>query len=114
TPAGAIEDCAFHGIFQNEVTGGRGHNDRNSRITVYGFKGSWETIPFKVDTVYVTNLVSPIIEGRFTSNFPLAKLNAVIGGRSFAFNSGNADLNLHYKGGLSPTDTNKAYVYGAV
>jgi hypothetical protein len=114
TPAGAIEDCSFRGVFQNEVNSALGHNDRNSRITVYEFKGSWETIPFQVDTVFVSNLKSPVIEGRFTSNFPLKKLNSIIGGKSFAFNEGNANLNLHYKGGLSPTDTNKAYVYGAI
>ena len=114
TPAGAIADCYFRVVFQNEVKSGLGHNDGNSRITVYGFEGSWETVPFQVDTLYVTNLKSPVIQGRFTSSFPLKKLNAIIGGKSFAFNEGKANLDLHYKGGLSPTDTNKAYVYGAI
>lgn len=114
TPAGPVTDCSFRGIFHNEVTGGKGHNDRNSRITVYDFKGSWEKLPFKVDTLLVTNLTSPVLEGRFTSQFELAKLNRIIGGKSFVFNKGNANLDLHYRGGISPTDTNKAYVYGAI
>jgi len=114
TPAGPVTDCSFRGIFHNEVRGGKGHNDRNSGITVYDFKGSWERLPFKVDTLLVTNLTSPVLEGRFTSQFELAKLNRIIGGKSFVFNKGNANLNLHYRGGISQADTNKAYVYGAI
>jgi hypothetical protein len=114
TPAGTVENCGFTGNFDNELIPGLGHNDRNSRITLHAFRGSWEGISFQADTLLVTNLLSPILEGRFVSQFPLSKLNSIIGGKSFTFDQGSANLNLHYKGGISPTDTNKAYVYGSI
>ncbi|HRO43733.1 MAG TPA: AsmA-like C-terminal region-containing protein [Flavipsychrobacter sp.] len=113
-PVGDIENCSFTGHFTNEKEKGKGHNDPNSMISVFAFKGSWVEIPFRVDTLHVSNLIHPLLQGRFRSEFPLNKLNAVIGGNSFRFKEGQASLDLLYKGGISKHDTNKAYVFGNI
>jgi len=113
-PVGVIEKCSFTGYFTNEKTKGLGRNDPNSLICLFGFEGSWTDIPFTVDTLLVSNLIHPLLQGKFQSQFPLSRLNAVIGGNSFQFKEGDARLNLTYRGGISQKDTNKAYVYGTV
>jgi hypothetical protein len=113
-PQGAITNCSFTGSFTNERTKGKGHNDPNSMISVYGFRGNWEDIPVRVDTLHISNLISPVLEGRFRSDFAIRRLNPIIGGHSFQFDEGKASLDLIYKGGISQMDTNRAYVYGSV
>jgi len=113
-PQGAVTNCSFTGTFTNERTNGAGHNDPNSVISLYGFKGRWEEIPVRVDTLHISNLASPLLEGRFRSDFAVSRLNPIIGGHSFQFTDGKASLDLIYKGGISQMDTNKAYVYGSV
>ncbi|RYZ47245.1 MAG: hypothetical protein EOP49_21895, partial [Sphingobacteriales bacterium] len=114
TPVGDITNASFRGRFINEIVKGGGHSDHNSMIRLYGFKGSWEGIPFSADSVIIADLISPVLQGRFVSNFPLSKLNSIIGGRSFAFRKGNASLDLTYKGGIRKQDTALAYVYGTI
>ena len=114
SPIGQITNCDFTGRFTNEHVQGNGHNDPNSMVSLYDFHGEWEDIPFKVDSLHLSNLRSPVLEGRFVSSFPLTKLNPIIGGKSFAFKSGTGSLDLLYKGGISKYDTVKAYVYGNI
>lgn len=113
TPGGEISDCSFTGLFTNQVAEGR-HNDINSGISLHGLNGRWHDIPFSADTIKVSNLIRPVIEGRFQSRFSLTKLNPVIGGETFVFNTGNVSLSLLYKGGLLADDTIAPYIFGDV
>lgn len=114
TPVGTIQNARFTGNFLNEKRKGMGHGDENSMITLNELSGNWQQIPFRVDTLTISNLKSPLLEGRFLADFPLERLNQIVGGNSFAFNAGQGHLNLVYKGGISKNDTNKAYVFGKV
>ena len=114
TPAGKVKDCSFTGLFYNLVDTAGGHTDDNSKVILYGFKGSYENIPFTADTVIAFNLIRPVIEGRFHAHFPLQQLNPIIGGNTFAFNSGSVSLDLLYKGGIMADDTTAAYIYGPI
>jgi len=114
TPAGKVKNCNFSGRFYNHVDTGAGHTDDNSVVVLYGLKGTYEDIPFNADTIRAFNLNRPVIDGRFHSDFPLRQLNPIIGGNTFAFNSGNVALNLLYKGGIMPDDTTVSYVYGTI
>ena len=114
TPAGKVKNCSFTGLFYNHVDTGAGHTDDNSVVVLYGLKGTYEDIPFNADTVRAFNLIRPVIDGRFHSDFPLQQLNPIIGGNTFAFNSGSVALNLLYKGGIMPDDTTVSYVYGTI
>ena len=114
TPRGDITECSFSGRYTNEVNPVMGHNDRNSRIDVYGMRGKYTDIPFRADTLHVTNLVKPILEGRFRSTFALSKLGPVVGEETFSFQAGTADMNLIYKGALNPDDTTVPFINGYV
>lgn len=114
TPAGKVKNCSFSGQFYNHVDTGAGHTDDNSVVVLNGLKGTYEDIPFNADTIRAFNLNRPVIDGRFHSDFPLRQLNPIIGGNTFAFNSGSVALNLLYKGGIMPDDTTVSYVYGTI
>ncbi|HYD21972.1 MAG TPA: hypothetical protein VEB40_10900 [Flavipsychrobacter sp.] len=73
-PGGKITETSFRGNYINEVNPIGGHNDRNSRIDVYGMTGKYYDIPFMADSLQVTNLVQPTLEGRFKSKFQLEKV----------------------------------------
>lgn len=113
-PDADLKNISFKGFFTNEVVEGAGHSDRNSAIHVFGMKASWEGIPVAADTVRVYNLIEPILEGRFRSQFALTKLNQALGSRSFHFSNGTADVNLLYRAGLKKDDSSRKYIYGTV
>lgn len=109
-----IEDCSFKGTYSNEAVKGAGHNDRNSVIRLFSMKGSYSDIPFTADTIQVTNLVDPVLQGRFASKFALTKLNPLLGGNIFHFNEGEANVDLHYRGSISNNDAVTPYIIGYV
>jgi hypothetical protein len=112
TPAGVIKHCSFTGLFNNERVEGAGFKDDNAKIEIKGLVGSWEGITFRSDTVSVSNISKPVLEGRFTSSFAISKLNAVTEGTAFRFDEGTAEVNILYKGGVFGADTTQPYMYG--
>lgn len=114
-PGAQITNISFTGDYTNEVNPQNGHNDKNSRIHAFGLKGQYMSIPFSADTVQVTNLINPTLEGRFKSKFAITKLGPVLGDRSFSFKDGTVDLNLVYRASINPNDdTTHPYVNGYV
>lgn len=114
TPGGDIKKCSFTGTFRNEIHPAKGRNDRNSRIGIHALKGEWSGIPFQADTITVDNLVSPVLEGRFTSKFALAKLNPIIGANIFTFDGGTLDMDLLYRAGIRNNTNTNPYIYGRI
>ncbi len=114
TPGGDIDECTFNGRFYNEYITGNGRNDRNAIITLTALKGKWSGIPFSADTIQVTNLISPVLQGRFQSKFPVTKINSIIGSNTFHFDKGNVDVNLLYRAGIRSNDTTQPYIYGTI
>ncbi len=114
TPGGNIEHATFSGNFINEKTHGKGHNDPNSMIQLKSVAGQFQTIPFKATNVVVSNLIYPVIEGHFQSNFPLQKINNIDGAETFVFKTGTALIDLDYKAGLSAKDTTIPFITGDV
>lgn len=100
TPAGQFTQCNFTGAFTNCVDTAKGHNDPNSRITLYEFDGKWYGIPVLTDTVTIHDLIHPHIQTRIRSQFPLEKLNNIVDSHLFSFNKGTAQFDLTYQGGL--------------
>lgn len=109
-----IENTNFSGYFSNEVEPGKGRIDPNSAISFYQMRGTWLDIPFRADSVTITNLKLPIIAGKFVSNFPLRKINSVFGDRTFSFTNGTASLNLLYQGPFEREDHGKRFINGHV
>ncbi|RYE24929.1 MAG: AsmA family protein [Sphingobacteriales bacterium] len=114
TPGGDIKKCSFNGTFFNEYVTGNGRSDRNAVVTLTGLKGEWSAIPFSSDTIRVTNLISPVLQGRFMSKFAVTKLNPIIGTSTFHFDKGNVDVNLLYKAGIRNNDTTEPYIFGTI
>lgn len=114
TPGGDIEECNFTGTFINEAQPGSGHNDINSIIALSHFKGEWFEIPFNADTVTVSNLTKPVIEGKFKAHTTLSVINKIANQDDFAFSNGTVDVNLLYRCALQEDDTTAPYIVGTV
>jgi len=112
TPAGPVTHCSFAGLFNNERVAGAGYKDDNAVIELKGLRGTWQHIPFRADTVSITNISKPVLQGRFTSHFDISSLNAITGRTAFRFDGGQADVNVLYKGGVFGADTTQPYLYG--
>ncbi len=114
TPAGSVTQTSFNGVYTNQVVHGQTFGDENSAINVYNMKGSMYEIPFRFDSVAVTNLKRPVFSGHIRSKFELPKINVLTAGNTFNFSGGIADVDLIYKGGLSENDMTIPYIYGHI
>ncbi|RAJ05532.1 AsmA-like protein [Chitinophaga skermanii] len=108
-----LTNCSFTGTFNNDLQHGKGHNDENTQLQIHGFKADYATIPLVADTLIVTNLKHPVLQGWFRSFFPLSNLNELLEG-TFAFTSGEAKAQLYYKGGIKRGDTIVPHLSGTV
>jgi hypothetical protein len=96
-PSGQLKNCTFTGIFTNKDTVGKAIGDENSIIKFYSLTADYYNAPLKIDTFTVANLNRPVAAGLVTAKFPLEKLNSSIGGSTFYFKNGTADLRLYCK-----------------
>ncbi|MEJ5994418.1 AsmA family protein [Pedobacter sp. Du54] len=96
-PSGRLTNCSFTGTFTNKDTVNKPTGDRNSAIRFYTLRADYYNAPLKIDTFAITNLERPIAAGFITSQFPLEKLNSSIGGETFNFKGGTADVRLYCK-----------------
>ena len=109
-----ITNCSFTGSYSNEWIKGGPRNDPNSVIIFNNMKGKFYDIPFVADSIRISDLRNPVFTGRFKSSFPLTKLNKVLGGSTFLFNAGSADLDLTYKAPFDQDDKGQRFIYGAI
>ncbi|WP_026898041.1 AsmA family protein [Daejeonella oryzae] len=107
-------NTSFNGSFTNEVDKNKGHVDVNSAISFYFMKGTWQGIPFKADSITITNLTDPILAGKFVANFPLTKLNPIFGDQTVLFKSGTAQLDLLYQAPFMRDDANERFINGTI
>ncbi|WP_316788682.1 AsmA-like C-terminal region-containing protein [Pedobacter frigoris] len=113
-PGGVVKDCNFTGIFTNNFINGKGMTDENSAIKLFNFKGSYEEMPFSIDTASINNLDKPIATGVFKSQFDIAKLNNVIGDNMLKFGKGTANVKLAYRADIVNFQLTKPFVTGLV
>ncbi len=109
-----LGSCSFRGGFLNEVTPGNGHNDANSRLSLYDFKCRFGDIPVSADTIRIFNLKKPLLTGRFRSRFPLGSLTAVMDTGLFRFSKGGMDVDLEYQGSWDARDTMAGFLRGTM
>ncbi|MCO5949732.1 AsmA family protein [Mucilaginibacter flavidus] len=114
TPGSIINDCNFKGVFTNNYINGKGFGDANSIIRLSNFTGSYNHLPFAVDTGSIINLEKPIATGNFRSNFPVADLNYLLGGSVAKFSKGTADMQLRYVADIVDYRINKPIITGAI
>ena len=114
TPFGDIDNISYSGSFTNEAIPASGHGDDNSRIAMYGLRGSWQDIPFQSDTIWVTNLTRPVVKARIRSFFDIPAINGIVGGSVMSFDKGTATADLRYDGGILPDDPTPYTINGTV
>ncbi|MEJ7559883.1 MAG: AsmA-like C-terminal region-containing protein, partial [Pedobacter sp.] len=114
TKGGIVENCNFRGVFTNNFEQGKGHNDTNSAIKLFGFKGTYENMPFSIDTASINNLISPIATGVFKSSFDIKNLNNVMGDDILNFGKGTANVSLAYRASIIDFKLAKPFVKGLV
>jgi len=110
----SITECSFTGVYTNELVKGEGRKDPNSVISFYNMVGKFYDIPFKADSIQITDLRNPVFTGKFKSGFQLVKLNKIFGGNTFQFSEGTADLDLVYKAPFNQLDSGRRYIYGNI
>lgn len=109
-----LEGVGFKGAFLNEVEPNKGHNNANSRLSIYDFTAAFDSIPVTADTIRVLNLQKPLLTGRFKSKFPLQRLTHPIGAHLFNFTKGEGMVDIEYAGGWDPKDTVAGYLRGSI
>ena len=96
-PGGAIANVSFHGEFTNHYAKGKPNSDPNSAVILSGFTGAYGSIPFRIPSATLANLVKPVASGTFQTEFSLAKLNELIDEQLILFSGGQARVNLDFQ-----------------
>jgi len=113
-PSGQLTNCNFTGTFTNKDTVSKAIGDENSAIRFYALTGDYYNAPLKVDTFSITNLARPLAAGFVTSQFSLEKLNSSLGGETYNFKNGTADLRLYCKADIDNFRFTKPVLSGNV
>ncbi|RFZ95425.1 AsmA family protein [Mucilaginibacter conchicola] len=114
TPGAVIENCSFNGVFTNRYAKNKELSDANSVIKLTNFKGTYNHLPFTIDTGSVVNLDKPIATGNFRSSFPAADLNWFLEDDVAKFSGGTADINLRYRADVVDYEINKPFINGSI
>ncbi|QHS55825.1 AsmA-like C-terminal region-containing protein [Mucilaginibacter sp. 14171R-50] len=113
-PGAELDNCSFDGIYSNNYIKDKGYGDDNSFIKLIGLKGSYNHLPFTIDTGSIVNLLKPIATGNFKSSFPAADLNWFLEDDVAKFNNGSADMNLRYTADIIDYKINKPIIRGSI
>ncbi|MEO6850557.1 MAG: AsmA-like C-terminal region-containing protein, partial [Mucilaginibacter sp.] len=114
TPGIDIENCSFDCVFTNNYEHGKGLSDDNSVIRLVKLTGTYNHLPFTIDTGSIINLNNPIATGNFRAKFPVADLNDILGKKVARFTRGTAEMNLRYKADIVQYELNKPVVAGMI
>lgn len=113
-PSGKLTDCSFIGTFKNRDVANLPIGDENSAIRFYKLTGNYYNAPLKIDTFAITNLARPLAAGLVTAEFPLTNLNQSIGGETFNFKKGTANMRLYCKADIDNFMFTKPVISGTV
>ena len=100
TPVVTIDNATFTATFNNEEKKGLGHEDENTVMHFSAFRGSWNNLDFRCDSVVVRNLIHPKMNMHIMSGFKLENINNLLDETILAFNKGTGKINLVYSGSL--------------
>ena len=114
TPFLDFADASFTGFYTNEAVAGEPRRDQNSKIAISNFSASWNGLPVSSGNIEIMNLAKPLMTCDLTSNFPLTRLNDIIGSNSIQLQSGDGSLNVTYKGPVEKNNNSNSFVNGVV
>ncbi|RYE34472.1 MAG: AsmA family protein [Sphingobacteriaceae bacterium] len=113
TPGGTIDSCSFNGLYTNSFDKKKPLSNENSAIELFGLKGNYEQVPFKVDTGIISNLDKPIVSGTLKSDFAVTRLNHLLG-ETMNFAKGRANINLRYQADIVNFKFTKPAIGGVI
>ncbi|MEO7584569.1 MAG: DUF3971 domain-containing protein, partial [Ferruginibacter sp.] len=114
TPFLDFENASFTGFFTNEFAKGSPRSDSNSVININKFSADWHGLPLKSGSIEILNLEQPILTCDLLAEFPLTKLNDVIGSNFLKLQSGDGAVNLTYKGPIEKNNNTNSLINGTV
>ncbi|MDO9376058.1 MAG: AsmA-like C-terminal region-containing protein, partial [Ferruginibacter sp.] len=114
TPFLDFENASFKGYFNNQFNKDSARLDPNSVIQVSNFTADWRGLPLVAKSIQILDLIEPILTCDLQSNFPLTKLNDVIGSNFVQLQSGDGLINLTYKGPIIRNNNTNSLINGNV
>ncbi|MFS8083214.1 MAG: AsmA-like C-terminal region-containing protein, partial [Ginsengibacter sp.] len=114
TPFTSFSSASFQGNFTNHVNESLPRTDPNSKIDISDFSAEWNSIPVFSKLMEIDNLSVPILKTDLQSNFPLEKLNELLGSGSFSLTTGHASALLTYQGPLVNNNQHNSLVNGEI
>ena len=114
TPLLDFDEAAFTGYFTNEVVKGLPRKDPNSEIVINNFSALWHDLPVHASSIDILDLSTPILTCDLTSQFPLVTLNELIGAGSLQLTSGDAVVDMSYKGPIEKNDNTNSFLNGSI
>ena len=109
-----FEHATFSGIYNNEVVAGLPRKDPNSMIEMTDFTAIWHGLPVRSEKITILNLYRPLLTCDLTSDFPLTKLNELIGSKTLFLRQGEGNVQLNYVGPLVKNDNTNSFLDGTI
>lgn len=114
TPFLNFDEATFSGYYTDEVIAGQPRRDPNSKINISSFSATWNGFPVSSNNIEILNLYHPLLNCDLSSNFPLIKLNELIGSSSIQLQSGVGAIDITYKGPIEKNNSTNSFVNGIV
>lgn len=109
-----FEKATFNGYYSNEVVAGLPRKDPNSVIEINGFTANWHGLPVTSEKIKILNLSEPMLTCDLASEFPMIRLNDLIGSKTLYLNKGEGNVQLNYVGPLVKNDNTNSFLNGTV
>jgi hypothetical protein len=109
-----FDQATFSGFYNNEVVAGLPRKDANYKIEINDFTAVWHGLPVKSEKITILNLFQPLLTCDLTSNFPLAKLNELVGSKTLYLTQGEGVVQLNYAGPLVKNDNTNSFLNGTI
>ena len=109
-----FEHATFSGFYNNEVVPGLPRKDPNSIIEMTGFTATWHGLPVRSEKITILNLYQPLLTCDLTSDFPLTKLNELIGSKTLYLSQGEGNVQLNYVGPLVKNNNTNSFLDGTI
>ncbi len=114
TPFLDFDNASLTGYFTNQFSKALPRHDSNSVIQVNNFSADWYGLPLVSKNFQILDLVHPTLTCDLVSDFPLTKLNDVIGSNFLQLQSGDGSVNLTYKGPIERNNNTNSLINGTV
>ncbi|MBK8343324.1 MAG: AsmA family protein [Bacteroidetes bacterium] len=100
TPKQTFEEVTLKGHYTNHLSPWLVKNEANSGLTLVGFKGKFETIPFDIN-LHVLNLIDPYLYMHLRSDVDLKGVNNAVDTALIQFDDGSINVDVTFKGHTS-------------